>query len=98
MQENKFHSSIFLDRLREKLGFKRDTQLADFLGIAQPTISGWRTRNTFDFSLIAEKCIPLGISFDELLGVTTNPKERTATDAEIAALESLLSKLKSQSL
>ena len=89
MQENKFQSSIFLDNLREKLGFKRDTQLADFLGIAQPTVSGWRARNTFDFNLIAEKCIPLGISFDELLGIAKGANFTAQIEPKHIAKETL---------
>ena len=45
-----------LFKLKKHYGLKSDKDLADFLGIAQPTISNWKQRNTFDFEVIASKC------------------------------------------
>lgn len=49
-------ADFFLDRLCTALGMKTDTELAEFLGLSNKTLSGWRARNSFDFALVLEKC------------------------------------------
>lgn len=48
--------NYIIDEIKKYLGFIRDSELADFLGIGQSTISNWRRRNTLDYELILSKC------------------------------------------
>lgn len=36
--------------------FRTDTELSDFLGVKQNTISSWKSRGTVDYDLIISKC------------------------------------------
>ena len=56
MQENNIQIVDVLYKIKKHYSLKSDKDLADFLGVAQPTISGWRTRNTIDFETISSKC------------------------------------------
>lgn len=59
------NKSLILKKIKSHYGFKKDTQFADFLGIAPQTLSGWYTRNTFDYELLYSKCV--GINAEWLL-------------------------------
>lgn len=48
--------SFIINEIRSYLGFKTDTQLADYLGVKRNTISTWRKRNSIDYQLIVTKC------------------------------------------
>lgn len=48
--------SLIINEIKTHLNYKTDTELAEFLGIKQPTISTWRKRNTIDYELIIAKC------------------------------------------
>lgn len=48
--------SLIINEIKSHLNYKTDTELADFLGVKQPTISTWRKRNTIDYELIIAKC------------------------------------------
>lgn len=50
-----FCSADIVKRAKLVMGFKRDTQLAEFLNIARPTLSNWVGRNSIDFPLLLEK-------------------------------------------
>ncbi|MBK8638049.1 MAG: helix-turn-helix domain containing protein [Chromatiaceae bacterium] len=56
-----------LDRLRQILGVKNDTDLAEALGKAKNTISTWRARNTKPFEICEQIADQRGISLDWLL-------------------------------
>lgn len=45
-----------LDRIKEALNFKTDTELASFLGINKSTLSNWYNRNSLDFDVVFSKC------------------------------------------
>lgn len=45
-----------IERLKQHYGFQTNTQLANKLGVAQNTISGWIKRNSIDYDLIFSKC------------------------------------------
>lgn len=48
--------SLIINEIKLHLGIKTDVELADYLGVSQPTISLWRKRNTLDYDLIISKC------------------------------------------
>ena len=48
--------SLILRDIKKYLGFKKDSDFAEFLGIKQNTLSNWKTRNTIDYDLIISKC------------------------------------------
>lgn len=50
------NKSLIINKIKLHLGIKTDTEFADFLGVKQPTISAWRSRDTLDYELIIEKC------------------------------------------
>lgn len=55
--------SKIIDAIKVYLKFNTDTELADFLGVKQPTISSWRSRNTLDYDLIITKCNDIDANF-----------------------------------
>lgn len=52
----KMNKSQIINKLKEYLNFKTDTEFAKFLGIKQNTVSSWRSRDTIDYELIISKC------------------------------------------
>lgn len=48
--------SLILSKIKSHLGFKKESEFANFLGIKQNTLSTWHSRNTFDIDLISQKC------------------------------------------
>lgn len=48
--------SQIINEIKLHLNIKTDSELADFLGVKQPTISSWRKRDTLDYELIITKC------------------------------------------
>ncbi|CAI9674002.1 MULTISPECIES: LexA family transcriptional regulator [Elizabethkingia] len=50
------NKSLILNNIKSHLGFKTDSDFADFLGIKQNTLSNWKSRNTIDYELIITKC------------------------------------------
>lgn len=47
-----FCAADIIRRAKEVMGFKTDSQLAEFLGISRPTLSNWGARNSVDFGLL----------------------------------------------
>ena len=48
--------ALILNEIKLYLGFERDTDFAEFLGIKQNTLSNWKARNSIDYDLIISKC------------------------------------------
>ena len=47
---------LILNNIKNHLGFKKQSEFANFLGIAPTTLSSWYARNTFDMNLVYSKC------------------------------------------
>lgn len=45
-----------LDAIKEHLNMKKNTELANYLGISSQAVSNWYSRNTFDAELLYTKC------------------------------------------
>lgn len=52
-----FDRSEILDRIKEHLNFKKDSQFAEFLGIKANVLSNWKARNSYKAELIYSHCI-----------------------------------------
>jgi phage repressor protein C with HTH and peptisase S24 domain len=50
------NKTLMLKRIKEHLGFNKDTEFAKFLEIRPNTLSNWNTRGTFDAELLYTKC------------------------------------------
>ncbi len=48
--------TLIINKIKSYLGIKTDSDFATFLGVKQPTISSWKSRNTLDYELIIAKC------------------------------------------
>lgn len=46
-----------LDAIKEHLNMKKNTELANYLGVSSQVVSNWYSRNTFDAELIYTKCV-----------------------------------------
>ncbi|PQL90353.1 LexA family transcriptional regulator [Apibacter adventoris] len=51
------------NKLMIYLGFKKDVELARFLGISSQTLSNWKSRNTYKPQLIHKKCPEINIEW-----------------------------------
>ena len=49
------NSELIINRFKEGLGLKTDKSLCEYLDIRQTTLSGWKTRNSFDYDLMFSK-------------------------------------------
>ena len=49
-------NSLIINEIKSYYGFKKDTDFANFLGIAPTTLASWHKRNSFDYELIFAKC------------------------------------------
>lgn len=63
MSNKKLQSAKIIDRLKQYLNFKTDTQLSDFLEVSQSTISTWKKRNSFDLDIIIAKCEDIDLNW-----------------------------------
>ena len=59
------NKTLMLKEIKLHLGFQKDAQFADFLGIEPNVLSAWYRRNTFDIDILYTKC--RGVSPDWLL-------------------------------
>lgn len=54
--DGKTNKREIIQRLKEHYGYQTNSELANKLGVAQNTISGWIKRNSIDYDLIFSKC------------------------------------------
>jgi hypothetical protein len=55
MKKNNSQNATFvLERIKLKMGFKSDSELSEYLGIAPNTISTWKKRDSLDYKLLIE--------------------------------------------
>ena len=94
------NTSEVLNRLKNKLGIKSDTELSNYLGVTQSLISAWKNRNSIDIDLIITKCKDVDLNW-LLLGIERGSlcnedvlKENKELKNEIAALKNKMNAMK----
>lgn len=50
------NTSNILSKIKDYYGFKKDIELANFLGISPQALYNWKKRNSYDLQLIYSKC------------------------------------------
>ncbi len=65
-----------IKRAKQALNLKRDSELAEFLGVSRATVTNWDARNSIDFRLLLDK---LGntVDYNWLLLGKGNPKHQS---------------------
>jgi ribosomal protein S8E len=51
--------TLIINKIKERYKFKSDTEFARHLDITPQVLSNWKTRNTFDPSLVYTKCLDI---------------------------------------
>ena len=64
-----------IKRAKQALNLKRDSELAEYLGVSRATVTNWGARNSIDFRLLLDK---LGdkVDYNWLLLGKGNPKHQ----------------------
>ncbi|WP_286767195.1 MULTISPECIES: LexA family transcriptional regulator [Sphingobacterium] len=75
------NKSLIINQIKSHLNIKTDSDFADFLGVKQPTISAWKSRNTMDYELIITKCKDIDANW-LITGSGNMLKERTSIKNE----------------
>lgn len=75
-------NKLILNNIKNHLGFKKQSEFANFLGIAPTTLSSWYARNTFDMNLVYSKCSFLNTNW-LLTGEGEMLKEKTTTSENL---------------
>ncbi|TVR29679.1 MAG: hypothetical protein EA390_09385 [Balneolaceae bacterium] len=65
--KEKHNVTSILARLKDELNLQKDVDLAEFLGVAQNTISAWKKRDSVNYELIFDKVIPYNIDLNWLI-------------------------------
>lgn len=65
--------TAIVKRAKQALNFKRDSELADYLGVSRATVSNWCARNRIDFPLLLDK-MGKDIDYNWLFVGKGNPK------------------------
>ncbi|MDD3036501.1 helix-turn-helix domain-containing protein [Bacteroides sp.] len=67
--------TAIVNRAKQVLNFKRDSELAEFLGVSRATLSNWCARNRIDFPLLIDK-MGRNMDYNWLLVGKGNPKHQ----------------------
>lgn len=67
--------TAIVNRAKQVLNFKRDSELAEFLGVSRATVSNWCARNRIDFPLLLDK-MGRNADYNWLLVGKGNPKHQ----------------------
>lgn len=59
----KVDKSLVLKKIKTTLGYEKDVDFANFLGISPQTLASWYSRNTYDFEILYAKCINIDANF-----------------------------------
>ena len=59
----KVDKSLILKKIKSALGYEKDVEFANFLGISPQTLASWYSRNTYDFEILYAKCINIDANF-----------------------------------
>lgn len=84
--------SDVLKRLCATLNVESDVELAKALGVANNTISGWRTRNKIPFEKVLEVAVNKGVTTDSIFFGDTIPVTNNEIDKK--RIEDILFQLK----
>jgi transcriptional regulator with XRE-family HTH domain len=57
------NKSVILNKIKSHLGYKKEKDFAEFLGISPQHLSLWRRRNSYDLDLLYEKCKIIDANF-----------------------------------
>jgi hypothetical protein len=52
----KIDKSLILNEIKNHLKFRKDSELARFLGVKPQTLASWHARNSYDLEVLYEKC------------------------------------------
>lgn len=66
-------SDQILDRLKQALACRNDSALAVRLGVAKTTLSNWRSRDSFPYTMAVQLAEELGLSLDWVLAGIGKP-------------------------
>lgn len=80
--------ACFYDRLLQELNIKRDIELAAILGVSQPTVSGWRKRNSIDMTLLLAKLE--GANVDWAFVITGKRADATEAHLKLESIRAVL--------
>lgn len=90
------NKSLILNKIKIANNFKKDTELAEFLGISKYVLSNWRGRDTIDWELVLSKCLPMDFNWllkevnDEILKKENEVNENE--NIEVVSLSMILKK------
>jgi hypothetical protein len=56
-------AKLILQRLKIAFEIDKDGDLADFLGVAQSTVSSWKKRDTLDYNIVFAKCKDVNLNW-----------------------------------
>lgn len=57
------NNKLILKAIKDFYSFEKDTEFADFLGVAKTTLSSWYIRGKIDYDLVYAKCVDIDGNF-----------------------------------
>ena len=65
-----------IKRAKQVLNLRRDSELAEYLGVSRATVTNWSARNSIDFKLLLDK-FGDKVDYNWLLLGKGNPKQQS---------------------